>query len=388
MNDPAIRRPDIGIIALGAEPWTMRWQARHQFIARLARHFPTVWVTPPYSGTRFAAPYRGGRPMWYQPEGIPGLEVFTPEVWLPYVGRPGWVARRIDRLRQALARRRLLALGVRHVVLSVWRPEFARTLDVRSGDTVLYHVNDEYSFRPDAPQASAAERELLARAAITYFSSRMLLERKGPLARRTAFLPNGVDYHDLARTHPEPADLASVPHPRIGYTGWVKKQLDWDLLEALARLRPDLQLVFVGQVSPHPGLAGRLAPLRALPNVHFLGGKSSTELAAYPQHFDVCAMPYVVDGYTRYIYPLKLHEYLASGRPAIGSAVPALEEFEGHVAIANGPEEWSRAIDRLLGPEARSEAARQARQAVAQAQDWDVLADRVVRDIVALTAAA
>jgi glycosyltransferase involved in cell wall biosynthesis len=261
-------------------------------------------------------------------------------------------------------------------------------LNSAAGDIVLYHVNDEYTFRADAPQATPMERDLLARAAVTYFSSRTLLERKGTLARRAAFLPNGVEYEAFARPRPEPADLAGVPHPRIGYTGWVKKQLDWDLLESLARLRPDLHLVLVGEVSPHPGLADRLAPLRALPNVHFLGGKSSDELAAYPQHFDVCAMPYLVDGYTQYIYPLKLHEYLASGRPVIGSRIPALHEFQDQVAIASAPDEWSRAIDHLLSAESRSEAARMARQAVAQAHDWDVLTDRLAADIEALAAEA
>ena len=62
-----------------------------------------------------------------------------------------------------------------------------------------------------------------------------------------------------------------------------------------------------------------LAELEEQPNVHFLGAKTPEELVGYPAHFDACIMPYRMDDYTKYIYPLKLHEYLASGRPVVAS---------------------------------------------------------------------
>ena len=371
----------LGIIALTPESWSSRWQTRHQFIARLSRRFPTVWINPPEPGAGIWPSFLSGEPAWRRAEGAPELDVFTPGAWIPLLHRPAWAVRRLHHVRIGWARRRLLRQGVRRIAFSVWHPKLARRLELRPGELVLYHVNDEYTYRPDSPAASPEERSLLDRADTSYFSSRTLLERKGPMSRRAKFLPNGVDFHAFAQPAPEPGDLARIPHPRIGYTGWVKKWLDWDLLEQLARRRPDLHLVFVGDVSPHAGLEARIAQLRAFPNVHFLGGKSSTDLIAYPQHFDVCAMPYVVDGYTRYIYPLKLHEYFASGQPTIGSPIPALTEFGEHLAVADGPEEWSAAIDGLLGPDARSPAARRARQAVALAHDWGALTDRLAEDI-------
>ena len=62
--------------------------------------------------------------------------------------------------------------------------------------------------------------------------------------------------------------------------------------------------------------------------MHFLGGKPSKSLGAYPQHFDVCLMPYVIDDYTRYVYPLKMHEYLAGGRPVVSSPIRSVEDFK------------------------------------------------------------
>jgi len=384
VNDAGFRHPEVGIIALAPEEWASRWQARHQFLGRLSRYFPTIWVNPAHDRSGVVARLRSGAPTWHQASGAPNLTVYTPEAWLPHVHGHIRASHLLDHLRLARARHRLLRRGARHIVLSIWRPQFVAALRNIPHDVGLYHVNDEYSFRADAPVASEPERELLAWATTTYFTSRALLERKGPLARHAEFLPNGVDYTALAGPRPEPADLARVPRPRIGYTGWVKQQLDWDLIESLARLRPDLQFAFVGGVSPQPGMEERLAPLRALSNVHFLGEKPSEELAAYPQHFDVCAMPYIVDGYTRFIYPLKLHEYLASGRPAIGTPIPALEEFSGLIRLAGDAGGWSAAIDDLLSPAASDPEAVAARQAVARAHDWDTLTDRLAADILAL----
>jgi len=113
--------------------------------------------------------------------------------------------------------------------------------------------------------------------------------------------------------------------------------------------------------------------MSSLKNVYFLGPKSVTALAAYPQHFDVCVMPYRVDDYTDNIYPLKLHEYLASGRPIVGSPIRTLRDFGEVIALAEGLEQWSGALYEAIGPAASAPAAVAARQRVALEQDWEWL---------------
>lgn len=376
--------PELGVIALVPEEWMPRWQTRHHVLARLARHFPTVWVNPPHDRAGVVARHRRGGPVWRQAEGAPALTVYTPPWWLPRLHRRSAPALALERARLNAVRRHLVQGGARRILLSAWQPEAADALDLVAHDAAVYHVTDEYSFSSEETPVPASERALLGRADATWFTSRALLTRKGPLARRAEFLPNGVEFAAFAAAGPEPADLARIPHPRVGYTGWLKRQLDWDLIETLAGSRPDVHFVFVGGLSPQPGLAERLEPLRRYPNVHFLGEKSSAELAGYPGHFDVCAMPYMVDGYTRYIYPIKLHEYLATGRPTMGTPIPALVEFAGAVRLAGGPGEWSAAIDALLSPGASSPESAARRQELARAHDWDVLTDRLAADLLAI----
>jgi glycosyltransferase involved in cell wall biosynthesis len=117
--------------------------------------------------------------------------------------------------------------------------------------------------------------------------------------------------------------------------------------------------------------------MSARANVHFLGPKTTAELARYPQHFQACLMPYRIDEYTKFIYPLKLHEYLASGAPVVGSRLPTLDHFDHVVSLAQGSEQWSGAIAQALTPAQNSVAARQARQAVARAHDWSAIVGRI-----------
>jgi glycosyltransferase involved in cell wall biosynthesis len=116
---------------------------------------------------------------------------------------------------------------------------------------------------------------------------------------------------------------------------------------------------------------------KARSNVHSLGGKPAKDLPCYVQHFDVCLMCYEVNDYTQYIYPLKLNEYLASGRPTVSSPIEAVHGFAHVVTIAKDEAEWLSAIELGLSEVDRDGTAALARRAVARAHDWDVLVEQI-----------
>jgi glycosyltransferase involved in cell wall biosynthesis len=271
--------------------------------------------------------------------------------------------------------------GCRRIILYVWRPDFAGDLTLVPADLTCYHIDDEYTFSPVEMPLDAQEAALIAAADQVFIHSPALLEKKGGINPRTAFMPNGVDYRDHATPVAEPADLREIPRPRVGYTGTIKRELDWPLLVTLARRHPDWSFVFVGPRKAHPEMQAALAEMDARPNVHFLGAKTVQALAAYPQHFDVCIMPYLNNDYTKFIYPMKLHEYLAGGRPVIGSRIRSLEAFGHVVSLATGLDGWSAALEAAMAADG-DPGARAARQAVAQAHDWD----RLVRQIAGILA--
>jgi phosphopantetheine--protein transferase-like protein len=79
-----------------------------------------------------------------------------------------------------------------------------------------------------------------------------LLERKSGINPHMSMVPEGVDSALYERVAPEPADLAPIPRPRIGYTGVLKRQLDWQLLHELGRRHPQWSFVYVGPRSLPP----------------------------------------------------------------------------------------------------------------------------------------
>jgi hypothetical protein len=92
-------------------------------------------------------------------------------------------------------------------------------------------------------------------------------------------------------------------------------------------------------------------------------------------------MPYRMNDYSKYIFPLKLYEYLAGGRPTVSVPLPALAGFGDLVPVASGVDEWERTIERLLAPGGDSTEQRGRRKAVARRHDWNVIVEDIARSL-------
>lgn len=374
--------PDIGVIAFVPEEWDEPWRSRHQVLTRLSQYFHVVW----------AEPAREWRDLWlgngkpvnrsHRQEEFPqGFVLYQPEKWLPHFFRPAslasWTAAERVRRAAALLRRR----GCKTIVFYLWRPNFDHVLDSGSYDLSCYHIVDEYSFSPSEQPLDNREVQLIKRVDQVFIHSPALLDRKGHFNPHTLLVPNGVDYRAFATPRAEPADLKEIPHPRVGYVGNIKTQLDFRVLLELAARHSEWSFVFVGPI----GNLGMDAPLvdqlSELQNVHFLGHKPIEIASAYPQHMDVCLLPYKVDEYTKYIYPLKLHEYLAGGKPIVGTPIRSLLDFAHVIKLASTQDEWSRALTESLAPDAVSTDQIQKRRSIARQFDWETLVQDIARSM-------
>jgi glycosyltransferase involved in cell wall biosynthesis len=379
---PQQRLDEIGVIALAPDPWGQQWMDRHYLMSRLAEYFQVVWLYQPG--------WRESLSTMWQPRGASAaaqaprpaaLQVYEPESWLPRLGRPAGLARMTSRQRLKRACDRLRSRGCKKIVLFICRPEFADALEHGLHDFSAYYVSDEYSFSATEVPVPPAERDLLKAAGVVFLTSPALMEKRGAFNSNTEFIPMGVDFQKFATPMPEPEDLCNIPHPRIGYVGHLKNVMDWPLLLELSATHPKWSFVFVGPRRPHPEIDHLLKQMGLRPNVHFLGGKPTEILGAYPQHFDVCLMPYRLDDYTKYVYPLKMHEYLASGRPVVSSGIRSVEDFRNVVSIASSREQWSNAIERALSPQENTSDLRALRQSVAHEFDWGPLAHKIAMAI-------
>ena len=99
------------------------------------------------------------------------------------------------------------------------------------------------------------------------------------------------------------------------YTGTVSKLKGLDNVFATAKVL----FLIVGQVSPE------FTDVNLPPNVRLLGKKEQRELPLIIQAADVLLLPHPKGEYSQ--SPMKLFEYMASGRPIVASNLPSISEI-------------------------------------------------------------
>jgi glycosyltransferase involved in cell wall biosynthesis len=379
---PAI--PDVGVIALVPDKFNDVWQVRHQVLTRLSKYFYIVWCDPAQSWRElrlFGGNHKMKSHHCWNTRDLPSFALYQPGKWLIGVERPAFLGRWTMRKRLRQAHHLLSSRGCRKIILYIWRPEFAASLDLIDHDLSCYHIDDEYTFSEKEKPISKSETRLISCVGQVYIHSPALLEKKGNLNTHTLVVPNGVDYNTYSVPRSEPHDLKKIPHPRIGYIGVIKKQLDFELLIALVRRHPQWSFVFVGPQGNLENCETLIEQLASFSNVYFLGRKEVSALPSYTQHLDVCLLCYAINDYTKYIYPLKLHEYLAGGKPIVGTPIRTLLDFAHVIKLASTPSEWSRAVTECLAPDEISIDLIEKRQSIARQFDWETIVHVIARSM-------
>ena len=243
--------------------------------------------------------------------------------------------------------------------LQIWSfaPDVAYLVDEFRPERVLYYCVDDFaSFSGyDRQQVLRDEAALCRRADVVVTTSLALQEAKQSLNPHTLMVSHGVDYEHfrsaLTRSWPEPADLAGIPHPRLGFFGLIRDWVDLDLLAEVARRRPAWHFVLLGDSTIDLGPSG------GLPNMHFLGRKPYGDLPAYCAGFDLGLVPFRINELTRAVNPIKLREYLAAGLPVVSTPLPEVRLLGDLVHVAATAEETVAAVERALsGGRERAEA--------------------------------
>jgi len=219
-----------------------------------------------------------------------------------------------------------------------------------SPDAVVYDCMDELSMFSGAPKGLAAlEERLLKTADLVFTGGISLFEAKRLLHPRVYPFPSGVDvFHFIkARTLPRnSAEQSVMAQPRLGYAGVIDERIDLQLIDEVARKRPQWQIVMIG---PIVKISSDSLPRRA--NIHWLGMKDYVELPKYFAGWDVGIMPFALNDSTRFISPTKTPEYLSAGLPVVSTAIRDVVRPYGELGlarIAHSPDEFIAAGEQAL----------------------------------------
>jgi len=363
-----------GVVYFGNDWFAENRTSSHHVARRLARHATVLYVDSP--GMRApSASARDVRRIWRKLSAVarPPREV-APNLWhctvpqLPYRRLPG-----VDAFNRAFGRwavrRALRRVGLGRVVswFVVPHPGF---MAHRLGESLcVYYCIDDYAAHPgvDATQVAKADEHLTRVADRLFVAPPALVPRKTAANPRTAFAPHGVDV-ELFRRASDPATpvapaAAALPRPVVGFFGSLAAWIDLELIEWLARERPGWTFLLVGQAFVDVGA------LRALPNVVMPGPQPYERLPEWARAFDVAIIPYRQNRQVLNANPLKLREYLATGKPIVSAPNPEIERFARWVRIASGRDAFLAAIEAALVPEPPAAAAE--RIACVEPMTWD-----------------
>jgi len=214
----------------------------------------------------------------------------------------------------------------------------------------VYDCMDEHSGFLGAPSGVATmEDTLMAAADVVFTGGRSLYEKRRDLHPNVHLFPSSVDVNHFGRARlncADPSDQAALRNPRVGFFGVIDERMDLPLVDAIAKLRPDWEFVFVGPVV-------KINP-ESLPvarNIHYLGLKRYDELPEYIGHWDAAMLPFARNEATRFISPTKVPEYLAAGKPVISTSIEdVVRDYadSGLVQIADTPAPFVAAAERCM----------------------------------------
>ena len=296
------------------------------------------------------------------------LYVFSP-VFLPMQGK-----RWIDAANNFLLKLQLKVvcyfLGISKPLLWLENVRAADTMNWFNPLLKIYHVSDLFandSYTSNSQLQRQREEYISNESDLLICVSRELYSRKQSQRDNVSYIPHGVDYdlfREAAQKKERIEELTRVPKPIAGYFGTMTAYNDIELLLWCAQKLPDVSFVFAGQIT-----GGDYSELGKMNNVHFLGRLPYEKIPQLCTHFDVCMLQWKMDEWIESCNPLKMFEYMASGRPIVSVPIKEAMQYSDVISIANSKEQFTDAIRWELRNDTPQRAQR--RIEIAGGHSWD-----------------
>jgi teichuronic acid biosynthesis glycosyltransferase TuaH len=197
-----------------------------------------------------------------------------------------------------------------------------------------------------------------------------LLKPFHEIGLRNVLVPNAANFkhfNKAATEIPVHARLNGMHGKVFGYFGNIERRTDFEMLFKAVELLTEWTLVMAGPYDKTyvPENFARH------PRIHFTGPFTHEEAPSVVKRFDVAIIPFKCDEVSNGIYPLKLYEYLAAGKPVVSTNFnpDILKDLNGIVSTADTAQEFANSV--LLAYATDSEKKIAQRIAVASNHTWE-----------------
>ncbi len=259
------------------------------------------------------------------------------------------------------------------IFINCYDPYYAGVLPKSFGARLnIYHCIDDIRENPySAKHAAELEDDWIRQADVTFVTSTNLFRLKKPLTDRLETYFNAADVavfrQVLEKKYDRPPELENRPGKVIGFVGNLDElRIDYPLLKKTAEAHPEKTLLLVGPInSPEPAQIG----LDKMPNVVFAGSRRLDDLPQYVQHMDVVLIPFLKNTLTASIYPLKINEYLAAGKPVVSTSFSDdIRSFGEVIYLGESHEIFTNLVEKAIFENDLGKIS--ARTAVANSNTW------------------
>jgi hypothetical protein len=366
-----------------SDDWGRHPSSCQHLVKRLLGTRQVVWVNtigtrPPRLDLRTARRVLEKLDHWRRPTSVPtgpshegksapaaAPTVIAPRMWPSFAST---LSRRLNRTMLRSALLPVIEKMPRPPVIVTTLPIIADLVGELPAERWVYYCVDDFAGWPgyDGATMQRMERDLVPRMDVTIAASDALAESLTRMGARPQVLTHGVDLAEWSaplKSPAAPAELAGLAPPYVLFWGVIDRRMDSGWIRALSNRLTEGTIVLMGpQEDPDPVLAG-------LPRVAIRPPVPFDRLPALAAHAAALVMPYIDAPVTRAMQPLKLKEYLATGRPAVVRRLPATQAWADACDVCNDADAFTAAVlARLSGTLAAGQA--QARQRLAL-ESWD-----------------
>lgn len=220
---------------------------------------------------------------------------------------------------------------------------------LRKNNHIVYDCMDDMIAFPEVkndPKRVAeilkTEKEILLKNSIVFCSSDYLAKtilRRAGVERKVCIVNNAIELpqrnldvinnmpEELKQKYEELSQLTDV----FMYIGTVSEWFDFEKIEQLLKEIPSVNVVLIG-----PAYATKIPDH---PRIHCFGPMDRKFIFPFMEKAKALIMPFVVNELIESVNPVKLYEYIYSGKPSIASHYSETEKFKNFVCLYDNYEE-------------------------------------------------
>lgn len=241
--------------------------------------------------------------------------------------------------------------SITRAIIKVDNPSWTFIVDKLHLPIIYDCIDDHEAIESNPAHIGDSEKSIIQKSDAIIAASRglakKLINKYKP--NNLTVIGNAGEYSHFSKASrknlPVPKDMKSIKIPILGYCGAISEWFDIHLLETIAKTFPDCSIVLIGNTE-NPKVR---ETAQKYPNIFLLGEKLYRLLPEYYQLFNVCLIPFIVNHKVpRTLNPVKIYEYLATGKPIVTTYIPDLKQYGNSIYVSQDENEFCQNIKKAI----------------------------------------